>query len=291
MKSNYLIIAGLVLTNIATLVYFRGDGARRVEVVKDDRPNREQLQAEIAALTEKLAESERAMAELKKTGIRLGKLDPAKTAEMRRRQNSPAQIAARMADQRQIVQRQYAAFIKKQALSEASAETLQQLIVELRQAPRDEFERRRAAGLPDVSGEESRKIVQGAQQPVYDSIRTLLGDGGYAAFEHYNRTLTERHQLEQMTLNLRLSDHPLSDAQFDTVIEALSVLNREVMTANGGFMPINEAVEALDRRYATVLEKSAAVLSPAQLAGIKRAFDEDIALRRMRAAAAAERVR
>ena len=58
---------------LGTLVYFH-DHERRIEMAKEDRLPTEQRQTEIVALTEKLAASERALAELKKPAF--GNLKP-----------------------------------------------------------------------------------------------------------------------------------------------------------------------------------------------------------------------
>jgi hypothetical protein len=291
MKSSHAVIAALVVTNALTVAYFVRKLPPPVEIIRAASADLEELRRENAALNEKLAASEQAMAELKKTAIFVHKPDPAKLDEYRRRANSPAQLDARAAELRQIIERQYAPLIKKLGLSEPATETLKQLLVELRQVSKEAFRQRDAAGLPAPTGPESIRIGKEAQQPVYDSIRTLLGDEKYEAFQHYSGTLAERQLLEQMTQGIRHSDTPLSEPQFDALIDTLSGANREVRSANGGYMPLHEPVENLKQRYAAVLEKSRAFLSPEQLAKVQRAFDDDIAVKEKRAAAAAERTK
>ncbi len=200
---------------------------------------------------------------------------------------SPAFAEFKAAEQRQILQRQYAALLPKLQLAPEQSARLFDLMVDLRLVPMDYLNSTEALGVSDLAPRDSVSMIRELQRPIYDEIKQLLGEDRYGEYRKYTGSLTERQTLEMMTQPLKYGDHPLTESQFDAVVNALAGLKAGTREVNGGIMPLRETPDEIETRYRAVLEQTRPALGADQAAALERIFAEDVALRRRQQAISA----
>lgn len=128
--------------------------------------------------------------------------------------------------QKAALDSRFASLFKSLNLSPADLEKFKNLLVEKQTAVMDARAAARAQGL---SGPESRDAIRqaitNAQAEVDNSIRSTLGEAGFAQYQTYEQTLPERNLVSQLQQRLSYSSSPLTDMQTNQVVALLAANN------------------------------------------------------------------
>ncbi len=117
----------------------------------------------------------------------------------------------------------YAALFKNLNLAPDQLDRFKNLLVEKQTAMQDVMVAARNQGIdPRTDPEGFSKMVQSTQADVDASIKTALGDTGFAQYQQYQQTLPQRNIVTQLQQSLSYTTAPLSDAQAEQVVQILS---------------------------------------------------------------------
>lgn len=116
----------------------------------------------------------------------------------------------------------YAALFKRLNLSPEALEKFKSLLLEKQNAMRDAMDVAREQGL---NGRENRDainaLLKATQTELDQSIRSAIGDSAYSQYEQYQQTGAQRNTADQLSQRLSYTGTPLSDSQYDQLVQAL----------------------------------------------------------------------
>lgn len=117
----------------------------------------------------------------------------------------------------------YASLFKKLNLSPADLEKFKSLLVEKQSAVMDVMAAARAEGLNGRENRDQiRQLVQDTQTELDNTIRSTLGDAGFAQYQNYESTLPQRNVVGQLEQRLSYSATPLTDTQSEQLVQILA---------------------------------------------------------------------
>lgn len=132
----------------------------------------------------------------------------------------------------------FAPLFKALNLSPASLEQLKSLLLEKQAVMPDVMAAAREQGVdPRSNPQEFRKMVAAAQADIDGSIKSLLGDEGFAAYQQYQQTLPQRSVVNQLQQSLSYTNAPLSAAQADQLVQILASTAPQSAAGSGGMPP------------------------------------------------------
>lgn len=127
------------------------------------------------------------------------------------------------AQQKAAIEGRYAALFKNLSLSPEQAEKLKTLLAERGNTRRDIEEVARAQGInPRENPEAFRKLFTDAQNEINASIKSVIGDQGFAQLQTYEQTLPQRNLVENLQQRLAYSNSPLTSTQAEQLIQILA---------------------------------------------------------------------
>ena len=159
--------------------------------------------------------------------------DDAAAQPGRQQRNNRPNIAALMAnpefakawniEQRAQLDNRYAALFKQLNLSPAQLDALKNLLVDRQSSAMDVMATAREQGLdPRTDRDAINKLIASAQSDVDQSIKAALGDTAYQQYQNYSATQSQRAVVSQLETRLSYSATPLTSAQSDFLVQALS---------------------------------------------------------------------
>lgn len=211
--------------------------------------------------------------------------DAASTSQARQQRNNRPNLTALMAnpefakawniEQRAQLDNRYAALFKQLNLSPAQLDALKNLLVDRQTSAMDVMATAREQGLdPRTDRDAINKLVSSAQSDVDQSIKATVGDTAYQQYQNYAATQSQRAVVSQLDTRLSYSATPLTSAQSDFLVQALTNAPATDTAAagqtggGGGFggrggnaagTPITDAV----------IQQAQSVLTPDQVSALK----------------------
>lgn len=132
----------------------------------------------------------------------------------------------------------FAPLFKTLNLSTASLDQFKSLLLEKQTVMPDVMAAAREQGVdPRDNPQEFRKMVAAAQADVDGSIKSLLGDEGFANYQQYQQTLPQRSVVNQLQQSLSYTNAPLSAAQADQLVQILASTAPQPTAGAGGMPP------------------------------------------------------
>jgi hypothetical protein len=125
--------------------------------------------------------------------------------------------------QRAGLDERYANLFKMLKLSPAELETFKNLLVERQAARMDVMTSARDQGVNlKTSREDLQKLTRDAQAEVDASIKAAIGEADFNQYRNYDKTLPQRDQVSQLDQRLSYSGAPLTSAQTEFLVAALT---------------------------------------------------------------------
>jgi len=189
-----------------------------------------------------------------------------RVAEMRARmkvlQDDPKYQKLVALEQKAALDFRYGALFKQLNLSPAQLDQLKNLLLQREQAQGDALQAARDQGINFRDDPQAlRQAVSDAQSSADDQIKAALGDAGYAAYQQYEQTGTERALAGQLQQSLSYTAAPLTDDQSRQLVQILAQSGASSAGSGGGGAP----APVTDQ----VISQAAAVLSPPQLQALQ----------------------
>jgi hypothetical protein len=121
------------------------------------------------------------------------------------------------------IEQRYAALFRNLNLSSEQAEKLKTLLMERQNSAQDVLTVAREQGIDPRSDRAGfQKLLADARNDVDNSIKTLLGDGGFSQLETYEHTLPQRNLVDQLQQRLSYTSSPLSVTQAEQLVGILA---------------------------------------------------------------------
>lgn len=132
----------------------------------------------------------------------------------------PAKIAL---VQKSIVESRYAALFKNLNLSAAQVEKLKALLAERTLSLQDVLTVARDQGIdPRDNPAALRQLVMNAQNEINASLKSLLGEQGFAQLSVYEQTMPQRGVVNELQQRLSYTEAPLTPTQAELLIQVLA---------------------------------------------------------------------
>jgi hypothetical protein len=129
----------------------------------------------------------------------------------------------------------YASLFKNLNLTPAQLDQFKNLLVEKQTAMMDVMQAARAQGLnPRTDREGFQQLVASTEADIDNSIRSTLGEAGYAEYQQYQQTMPERNVTTQLQQSLSYTGTPLTDAQSEQLVQILAANAPAARNVNGG---------------------------------------------------------
>lgn len=142
---------------------------------------------------------------------------------LRELMNKPDVQAMIAQQQKAALDARYSALFKNLNLSPEQAEKLKALLIERQASRQDVFEAARAQGIdPRESPEAYRKLMADARNEVESSIKSVLGDSGYAQLQTYEQTMPQRGLVNEIQQRLTYSNTPMTATQAEQLVQILA---------------------------------------------------------------------
>jgi RNA polymerase sigma factor (sigma-70 family) len=164
--------------------------------------------------------------------------------------------AARLAQNRNLINRRYGTYFQQAGLAPEQREKLTQLLIDLREASVD-FAAATATTGQDAS--KDREVFQGSvyalREQIQGQIKALLGDDGYTQFTAVDENVRQSAVVERMQKNLKATGGALSAEQSSQLVGVMrdlgvSYVSEDVVARAGGFLAPAQvaALQALQQR-------------------------------------------
>jgi hypothetical protein len=129
----------------------------------------------------------------------------------------------------------YASLFRNLNLTPAQLDQFKNLLVEKQTAMMDVMQAARAQGLnPRTDREGFQQLVASTEADIDNSIRSTLGEAGYAEYQQYQQTMPERNVTAQLQQSLSYTGTPLTDAQSEQLVQILAANAPAARNVNGG---------------------------------------------------------
>ncbi len=137
--------------------------------------------------------------------------------------NNPEFARAMALQQKAALDGRYADLFRRLKLSPAQVDQLKDLLVERQSVATDVMSAAREQGLDGRdSRDQLRKLMQETEAGVNAEIESLLGAEGYAAYQTYEQTQSQRNVVSQLETRLSYSSAPLTDSQSEQLVRILA---------------------------------------------------------------------
>lgn len=125
--------------------------------------------------------------------------------------------------QKAAVEARYAALFKSLNLTPEQAERLKTILADRQTTMQDVMSAAREQGLdPRNDRDAYQKLMEVARNDINNSIKSVIGESGFAQFENYEQTLPQRNVVNQLKQRLADTDTPLTAAQADQLVQILA---------------------------------------------------------------------
>ncbi len=134
------------------------------------------------------------------------------------------EVQAMIEQQRKLaIADRYGALIKSLNLSPEQADKLQTLLAERQTSQQDVLAAAREQGIdPRTDREGFQKLLDDARNDVNNSIKSLLGDAGFAQLQNFEQTGPQRAVVDQINRRLSVSGDQLTSAQQEQLVGILA---------------------------------------------------------------------
>ena len=155
-------------------------------------------------------------------------------AAIRELMNKPEVQAMMNLQQKAAIEARYAALFQTLNLSPDQAEKLKTLLAERGSTRMDVMAAATAQGIdPRENPEAYRKLFTDAQNEINASIKSVLGDSGYAQLQNYEQTLPQRALVTDLQQRLSYTNTPLSNSQAEALVQILAA-NQPTRSTSAG---------------------------------------------------------
>lgn len=155
-------------------------------------------------------------------------------AAIREAMQKPEVQALLSSAQKSLIASRYAPLFRTLNLSADQQDKLAALLAERQNTFRDVAQAARDEGVnPRTDPDGFQKLLQDARTSIDDSIKSVIGDGGYSQLTNYDQTMPQRNLVNILQQRLAYSDAPLTSAQSDQLVQILA------SNAPGGANPGN----------------------------------------------------
>jgi hypothetical protein len=169
-------------------------------------------------------------------------------AAIRDLMSKPEVQALMSSQQKAAVEARYAALFKSLNLAPEQTEKLKSILADRQTTMQDVFMAAREQGIdPRTDRDSFQKLMEVARTDINSSIKSVIGENGFAQFESYEKTLPQRNVVNQLQQRLSYSDTPLSSTQADQLVQILAANTPAPVArpaANAGAAPIGQGDRA-----------------------------------------------
>ncbi|MCC6415175.1 MAG: hypothetical protein IT582_04625 [Opitutaceae bacterium] len=187
--------------------------------------------------------------------------------------NSPEYQRLRAIEQKGRLDQEYAALFKKMRLTPDQLDQFKNLLVEKQRALADVVAAVREQGIdPRANPADFRQIVDSEREDINDSIRQLLGDAGFEAYQNYERTEPFRNVVTQLGTRLSYGSSPLTDTQGEQLVQVLADANQRAVRPGQTTPTGQPTANVAHRRNALndeAMVRAQSILSPDQYAALQ----------------------
>lgn len=156
-------------------------------------------------------------------------------AALRELMSKPEVQALLNVQRKAAIEAQYAALFRNLNLSPEQAEKLKTLLADRSSARQDVFEAARSQGIdPRENPEAYRKLLADTRAEIDRSIKSVVGDAGFAQLQNYEQTLPQRGVVNELQQRLSFSQNPLTPAQADQLVQVLASNSPQRTDAGAG---------------------------------------------------------
>ena len=144
----------------------------------------------------------------------------AQAAALRNLMTKPEVQALISVQQKAAIDARYAALFKNLNLSPDQRAKVESLMADRMSTMQDTLAAAREQGLNDPQS--IRKLMADAQNDFNNSLKSVLGDSGFAQYQNYEQTMPQRNLVNQLQQRLSYTDTPLTPAQADQLVQILA---------------------------------------------------------------------
>jgi hypothetical protein len=215
--------------------------------------------------------------------------EKAATAPAFERRNGPRNMMAMMdrpevqrmvaLQQKASLDERYSDLFKSLSLTPEQLEKFKDLLVEKRTAIMDVLAAARGEGINPRSDREAyNKLVADAQADIDATIRSTLGEAGFAQYDNFEKTIPQRTVVNQLEQRLSYSSTPLTNQQSDLMIAILAATTTSKASPN----PVPAAFNAVvggnaasgSRITDTTINQALGVLAAPQIDALRQLQQE-----------------
>jgi hypothetical protein len=125
--------------------------------------------------------------------------------------------------QKAAVEARYAALFKSLNLTPEQAERLKSILADRATTMQDAASIARDQGIdPRRDPEGYKALMESTRADINNSIKSVIGENGFAQFESYENTLPQRNVVNQLQWRLSYTDTPLSSTQAEQLVQILA---------------------------------------------------------------------
>ncbi len=142
---------------------------------------------------------------------------------MRELMNKPEVQALMSVQQKAAIEARYAALFHSMNLTPEQTDKLKTLLAERGSTRMDVMAAGTAQGIdPRENPEAYRKLFADAQNELNNSIKSVVGENGFAQLQNYEQTLPQRGLVNDLQQRLSFSNTPLTPSQADALVQILA---------------------------------------------------------------------
>lgn len=148
------------------------------------------------------------------------------------------------AQQKAAIEGRYAALFNRLNLTPEQSDKLKTLLAERGNVRRDVEEAARAQGInPRENPEAFRKLFTDAQNDINASIKSAIGEQGFAQLQNYEQTMPQRNLVENLQQRLTHSNAPLTSLQAEQLVQILAAnAPQRTSTTTAGAPPADATI-------------------------------------------------
>lgn len=125
--------------------------------------------------------------------------------------------------QKAAIESRYAALFKNLNLQPDQVERLKTLLADRTTTMQDVISAARDQGInPRENPEAYRKLIADAQNQINSSIKSVIGDAGFAQLQTYEQTMPQRNLVNELQQRLSYTNSPLTSAQAEQLVTILA---------------------------------------------------------------------
>lgn len=137
--------------------------------------------------------------------------------------NKPEVQAMLNFQQKAAIDQRYAALFKNLNLSSEQTEKLKTLLAERTTTMQDVMSAARDQDInPRENPDAFRKLISDAQNEINNSIKSVIGEQGFAQLTNYEQTLPQRNLVNELQQRLSYTSNPLTSAQAEQLVQILA---------------------------------------------------------------------